>query len=295
MAHNRRSDESIETRGRADGDTEPVDVRTIDWNEAWRSLRANRRSPKRDAGFWDGRASSFAEGAVETEYANDFLSLMQPQPEWTVFDMGCGSGTLAIPLARTVSAVTAADFSAGMLDVVRSRCIAEDIKNLTTIRASWEDDWTALGIGRHDIALASRSMVAADLRASILKLSGVARKRVYLVTIVGDGPYDRRLFDAIGRPLPRTPDYIYNYNLLYQMGIFANVAFIKEMRRRTYDNIDHAAEAMRWMVGELTPEEKERFSAYLANGRAGKGSGPQRFVHAMEILWAVIWWDTETR
>jgi 2-polyprenyl-3-methyl-5-hydroxy-6-metoxy-1,4-benzoquinol methylase len=109
-----------------------------------------------DAGteFWDGRASSFAEGAIETEYADAFLALMRPEPHWSILDMGCGSGTLAVSRARMVSAVTAVDLSAGMLDVVRARCAAETIPNVDTVPASWDYDWLGKGIDIHDVAIA---------------------------------------------------------------------------------------------------------------------------------------------
>ncbi len=187
----------------------------VDWNRAWREQRALISTPKRDASAWDREAISFAKPASEADYATQLLSIIRPRPHWTVLDMGCGSGALAIPLARRVRAVTAVDFSQRMLSIVGQRCEAEGIDNVITVEGRWEDDWRKLAIApSYDLALASRSMVVDDLRASILALDGIARKRVCIVTIIGDGPYDRRLFDAIGKPLNLGPDYIYNYNML---------------------------------------------------------------------------------
>jgi SAM-dependent methyltransferase len=277
--------EIYQDRGPKDDVFEIVD---IDWNHVWQALRERKGFKKRNSQFWDSRSSSFAEGVLETQYADAFLDLMKPLPEWSVLDMGCGSGTLAIPLARTVLAVTAVDFSPGMLDVVRSWCDSEKIVNMTTIQASWEDDWEAMGIGSYDVAIASRSMVAHDLRASIEKLNNVARKRVYISTIVGYGPYDKSLFDAIGRPLRKTPDYIYTYNLLYQMGIYGNVNFIKEKRERAFADIDHAATALRWMIGDLSKDELVKLRTYLKNSDT---SVSNCLHHSYEITWAVIWWE----
>lgn len=69
------------------------------------------------------------------------------------------------------------------------------------------------------------------------------------------------------------------------MGILANVAFVKEVRERTYEDIDCAAEALRWMVGSITSTEKEKLDRYLTRNGTG------RLIHATEILWAVIWWE----
>lgn len=269
-----------------------IDIRSIDWNRAWRVRSSGRSSQKRNADFWDGRAPSFAKDRGEASYADHLLSLMNPQREWTVLDMGCGGGTLAIPLAKSVSSVTAVDVSREMLALVRARCEDAGISNVTTLQGRWEDDWEKVGIGTHDVALASRSMVAEDLRASVLKLDRIARKGVYIVTMVGDGPFDRRLFDAIGRPLNPGPDYIYNYNMLYQLDILANVAFIEESRTRAYDTCETACASVQWMFGELSSVEEERLRTYVRENLVF-GDGGFKFSHDMKIRWAVLWWEKE--
>ncbi len=269
-----------------------IDVGLIDWNRVWQARNSLRSSPKRGVEFWDGRAASFAEARAETSYADRCLSIMNPQADWTVLDMGCGGGTLAIPLARSVSSVTAVDVSREMLAVVRARCEDEGIGNVTTLQGRWEDDWARLGIGIYDVAIASRSMVGEDLRASVLKLDRAARKGVYIVTVVGDGPYDRRLFDAIGRPLNSGADYIYHYNMLYQMGILANVAFIEESRNRAYDRPEKAYASVRWMFGELDSTEEERLRAYVREHLVIR-EGCWSFSYDMIIRWAVMWWEKE--
>ena len=259
VAHESRQGRATEWGSRED----IINVNAVDWNRVWQAHRAGRGSPERDGHFWDGRAPSFAKTTLDMDYADRFLAIVKPEAHWTVLDMGCGSGTLAIPLAKLVSSVTAVDLSTEMLYVLREQCETEGIGNVTTIHGRWEDDWGRLGIGAYDVAIASRSMVADDLRTSILKLDGVARKRVYVVTVAGDGPHDRRLFDAVGRSLNVGPDYIYNYNMLHQMGILANVTFIEETRNRTYSNQEEAFASMRRIFDELNPREEEKLNAYL--------------------------------
>lgn len=270
---------------------ECIDVKAIDWNRVWRAQLALRNSPKRDSCFWDKRAPSFAK-ATETEYIDYFLAIMKPRAEWSVFDMGCGSGTLAVPLAKLVSSVTAVDFSREMLAVVRKRCEHEGISNVKIIQGQWEDDWRKLGINSCDVAIASRSMVVDDLQSSILKLSAMARKRVYIVSVAGDGPRDRRIFDAIGRPFESGPDYIYNYNLLYQMGIQAHVTFIEEIRNRLYESPEEAVESMQWMFNDLSSREKEKISDYVKDHLISYCGG-WRLSYANVVRWAVMWWEKE--
>ena len=269
-----------------------IDVKDVDWNRVWQAQRAKQSYPKRDARFWDRRAPAFAKAVSGADYADQFLAILKPENHWSVLDVGCGNGTLAIPLSKLVSSITAIDLSQEMLKVVQERCEAEGIKNITIIHGRWEDVWGNLGIRSHDIAVASRSMVVDDLRTSILKLDAIARKRVYVVTIVGDGPYDRHLFDVIERPLNVGPDYICNYNMLYQMGIYANVAFIEDKRIRTYNSPKEVLDSVRWMFSELTPAEEDKLKTYLKE-RLVFNSGSWKLTYERLVRWAVMWWDKE--
>jgi 2-polyprenyl-3-methyl-5-hydroxy-6-metoxy-1,4-benzoquinol methylase len=81
----------------------------IDWNDVWRQKRALARDPA----FWDKRAPEFTRHAGRGDYVGQFISIMKPQPTWRVLDIGSAAGTLAVPLAPRVKAVTAIDSSSG--------------------------------------------------------------------------------------------------------------------------------------------------------------------------------------
>ena len=74
----------------------------IDWNERWQAAHRRRRSDRNDREFWNKRAPSFASHARESGYVRDFLGLVRLSPDHTVLDVGCGTGTLAIPLSGRV-------------------------------------------------------------------------------------------------------------------------------------------------------------------------------------------------
>jgi len=255
---------------------------------------ALRSSPVRDQSFWDRRASSFSEHATGSGYAERFLKLMNVDPDWTVLDMACGGGTLSVPLSGKVKEITAVDFSENMLRILEKRCRENGITNVRTIHGRWEDDWDELGIGRHDVAIASRSLLADDLYASIAKLNSVAGKQLYISTRVGDGPFDRRLFEAVGRVFNMGPDYIYYYNLLHRMGIHANVAFVREDNVNAWETFNDALDAQRWMFGNLTESEEVKIKDYLLENLLYAG-GLWRLPYERTCRWAVMWWDNEAR
>jgi SAM-dependent methyltransferase len=277
-------------RGRRDGE-EPEEAGMVDWDAAWKAA-LEERPPRGGRGEWDQRAESFARHVADSDYAERLLRIMQPQRSWTVLDVGCGAGTVAVPLARRVASVTALDFSPRMIELLRLRCAEERIDNVETVVGSWEDDWENLKIGTHDVALASRSLAVKELRAAVIKLDRAARRRVFISSLVGDGPADRRIFEAVGRPLHRGPDYIYVYNLLHDMEIFANVSLLSSVEWKRYATHEEALENLRWMLRNPTPEELDRLKAYLA-AQLVPHEGGWRLPAPRTVRWAVIWWDKD--
>lgn len=241
----------------------------------------------------DRRAVEFSGHAVSTGYVETFIKIMRPRRNWTVLDMGCGGGTVAVPLAKRVRWIAACDFSANMLDVLRKRCREKRISNVDVIHGSWEDDWPSIGIGTYDVAIASRSLIGGDVRGCIEKLLSAARKAVYISTIVGCGPFDRRLFEATGREFRTGPDYIYYYNLLSEMGLRVNLVFIPEDHRSDWETLEDAVDGQRWMFREnLTQEEEDRVRVFLERHLIKLG-GRWRLPYTRQCAWAVLWWVNE--
>lgn len=262
----------------------------IDWNEAWKEQRSKKSTKKRDVRFWNEKAKHFIKDPWESNYGKDFLGIMEPRRCWRVLDVACGAGTLAIPLARHVRSVTAVDFAPKMLEALEDQCRIHDIDNITTVNASWEDDWKTKGIKEHDVVIASRCLIVEDLRSAIAKLNDFARERVFISTIVGDGPHDRRIYEAIGRKLVPGPDYIYNYNLLHQMGIYASITFITDNRQESFSGPDDAYDHLSRFIGRLTGEEKGRLRRFL-DDHLVRRNGKWFLDYKKTTRWAVMWWE----
>ncbi len=263
--------------------------KSLDWNLLWKQDKKP-DSTRRRRDYWDRRAPSFADRSVEDGYTEPFLSILNAQPDWTVLDVGCGPGTLAIPLATKVRGVTAIDFSPAMIELLDGRCRSAGISNVTTHVAGWEDDWRSFGIESHDAAIASRSLVVDDLQAALEKLNNFARKRVVISAPAGEGPFDLQLFAVVGRELKPNPDYIYVYNLLYQMGIYANVSFVVKKFCRTFANPEEAFRSVSWMFEDLSGVEESRLRLFLSSHLVRDGE-LWKLDYERQVHWAVIWWD----
>lgn len=271
----------------------PIDIREIDWNRICWEKRKQKASPTSTTTYWDKRAPAFARNSSKSDYAGKFLRFLEFKSHWTLLDVGCAAGTLAIPLAERVKKITAMDISATMLELLQKRCAEMEIGNIQTIQGAWEDDWDALGIGEHDVAVASRSLITEDFESALAKLNKAARKRVYVTTIVGDGPHDRRVYRALGRDLNPGPDYIYVCNLLYRMGIRANVNFISHEERSSYESIDDAFAILSSKMEVVTPEEAHTLRSFLEEHLVFH-ENRWAMSYKRKISWAVLWWDKES-
>jgi SAM-dependent methyltransferase len=270
-----------------------TDISDINWNELIKIQRKKKPEKKKPGShYWDKRAASFVDHVGKTFYPENFIRIMEPKSDWTVLDMGCGGGTLALPLAGKVKEITAVDFSDRMIELLGAEIQRRDIGNIKTIKASWDDDWAQKGIGLHDVAVASRSLSVDDLEPAVTKLINAAAKRVYISTVVGDGPYDRNIYDAVGRDLIPAVDYIYLYNLLYQMGVHAEIAFINEQTAKTFDDADVAAKYLTWMLHDMTEDEERKLAEYINRSMIMK-KGRKVLDYYKSFKWAVIWWDKE--
>lgn len=270
-----------------------MDFHDIDWNTLWQQSRQKKSWKRKKKGDWDKRAAGFAKRNIGSSYVDEFLEMLRPQPEWSVLDVGSGPGTLSIPLASSVKQITALDFSANMLEVLNEQARDSQIDNLRTMQVAWEDDWEQAGVGIHDVAIASRSLAVQDLRAALEKLNAHADKAVFVTDRVGSGPMYPALFEAVGREFLAGPDYIFTVNILYQMGINANVNFVSADRNGPFATREEAEESLTWMVDDPTPDEEEKLQVFVDEHLRKLPEGTWGIEGKPPVQWAVIWWEKD--
>lgn len=265
----------------------------IDWQSLWHNARAGKSWKSRAAKDWSERADSFAERVIQAPYVGKVLEHLDIDRTTTVLDVGCGPGTLALPLAEMAGSVTALDYSDGMLNRLRTFARERHLTNIRTLRCAWEDDWAAHGIGEHDIAIASRSLNIDNLVDGISKLNEHATRRVYVVERIAPTPFDPDAFAAIGRSFNSGPDYIYTLNTLYAMGIHPRVEQIELETEGCYRDLDQALQRYRWMFKELSNNEEERLAAFLTDRIVGRTAEHLIIASRFPQRWALISWNTQ--
>jgi len=261
----------------------------------WISLRANAMKRKgwksKGPKEWDGKANSFAKRNRDSAYSSLFLSHLPLDRPLTVLDIGSGPGTLALPIAPRVKSVTAIDFSKGMLSTLDKIAARQNIHNILTIQCAWEDDWAAKGIKPHDITIASRSMGVRDLTAAIYKINSYAKKFVFISDRIGNTPFEKSAFTALGRSFEPGPDYIYTLNVLYTLGIYPNVTVLKLHRNTVYTSMAEALNSYGWMFRDITPKESILLEKYISSRIVSSVDGTITVARDNPPRWALIWWE----
>lgn len=252
----------------------------IDFGRLYREHYAAARRRRKPAEAWDERAARLSRKTQRSSYVDDFIARMDLRDADSLLDVGCGPGTICLPLAGKLKRVIGLDFSQGMLDELQANAGMQSLNNVETLRLSWEDDWSA--VPACDIVVASRSTMVDDMAAALHKLNDKAQQRVYLTHLVGGGHLNAIVSEVIGRAIPTQPDYIYVVNLLHQMGLHPRLDFIShEALPGRYDGFREFARRASWALGALSEAEIARLRAWHDQERAALP--PMR--------WAFIWWE----
>ena len=270
-----------------------MDINAIDWRQAWSQYQYSRRASD-NAEYWNGRAKSFYEHAGTSPYAAEFIKLAALHDGETVLDMGCGSGTLAIPLAKAGHEVWACDFSSAMLEILERVAAEQGVGDMIhTKLLSWADDWDAAGVPVCDVSLASRSMAADDLWAAIEKLDSRGRRRTCVTMGTHLSPrMDPVIMKALGRPDPGLAEFVYAMNMLWVMGKHPELTNITSPRQDYFERAEDAI-AKHAEIMEATPTEIELLRAYCADHlvEVETADGPRlRFDHDRQTSWAFMSW-----
>lgn len=238
----------------------------INWNEIWHNTE-EAKNHSNDLEHWNAFAPRFRKKVGEPDpYIETFYEYMEAKPGETFFDMGCGSGTLAIPFAQKGHEVFAADFSPEMLKYLKQGAEEAGVADrIHAIELNWNEDWSARDLPKCDIAFSSRSFITSDLTSSLEKLESVAKRKVCIGA--WDTPvsgYERHLAKAIGYERPGMGTHYMIMGELMDRDVFPEMKYIYTPFRLTkYESREAAEEQLRAAFSHMSTEQEELFSRYL--------------------------------
>lgn len=258
----------------------PSNYDEIDFDALYKAQKARSSFGKKFAADWDKKAPSFNEGVMKSVYAQEFIDKVDFAGVSTLLDFACGAGALSVLAAKKADQIYGYDFSPKMLEFAKQNAQIYGAKNVKFAQKAFEDDWSDVPVC--DVVLASRCLEVDDLKASLNKLLSKTKKSLYITFKVGGSFVDEEILDAIGRKVEQKPDFVYLLNILFQMGYFPSLSYIKaKCHAGPETSAQELIQKTRWgLGGELSETEEARLAEYF---NIGKYKPRQEFMH-----WAFV-------
>ena len=255
------------------------------WADCWKAALPDNGSvtDEMQAARWDKRADQFARHIDEDrskKRTSGIFGLLEEagfSPEGArVLDIGCGPGSLSLPLARAGADVTALDISTGMLDRLRETANREGLR-INALECSW---WTAdidkLGFrGEFDLVLASMTPGVRDVE-TFDRMMACSKQFCYYSNFIrrGASRAHNEILEKIFGEKPRNhghgPGLVYPFMYLYVLGYRPLVKFSCSSMSREQDWTEAAERAIKTFGHdrEISDEIKEKIREYY------KGASP---------------------
>lgn len=266
----------------------------INWNDLWKLKILSsplRKTLEEDAGsLGDKYAKRCSEFSLQNkENTGKEIAKIELNPEYTVLDIGSGPGRLAIPISKKVKAVTAIDPSKDILAYLQQNMGKEDVRNITCIQKQWEDIELGVDVEPHDVVIAADSLGMLDIQEAVAKIDAASKGCVYLLTSAGRGTDEAIWKETYNERYSAWPNYIYLYNILHDMGIYANVEIWNSEFEQRYNSLDDAVNE--WKEIYSIPSEKESILRGLLSRMLVEDDGTLCLKHKYKR--AMIWWRKE--
>jgi len=138
------------------------------------------------------------------------------------------------------------------------------------------------------------SLTMHDIRASLKKMDAASGKYVYLFWFV-DSPFWEKMYDDLwvqlhGSPYHTGPKADCLYNVLYQMGVYANVEVLPLDKEYRFGSEKEMTAFFRRRFHATSQKQKAVLDNYLASLIVDYGDG---VVISGDSKFAKIWWKKE--
>ncbi len=258
----------------------------VDWVSFW-----GERLEGKVTKDWDKAAPGFYKRTRKDDYQTALFDMLILDENDTVLDVGCGEGSVTIPIAKRVKKVIGLDSSPKMIEYLEKRANENNINNIETILKPIEEI-TYDEIGDVDVVICSRSLNGIIPIDKILsELDKIANKYVFITIF---GPENKKIekdFDKeLGIKTEDFPDYNYFFNILFNLGIYANIQRFDLNNYREYDSIDDAMDNGKFRLDLYSNEEKDLLKKYLERILEFDEETKKYYNIKDKADWIMVWW-----
>ena len=269
------------------------------WCNRWTQQRLARLAVPRTASpdsFWNNKKrlsdhfiknlDSWRKGAEER------IATMGIRDGSRVLDIGAGTGSLAVPLAAHGCDVVAVEPGTAMREALAIYEKQQNVRPIAVIPKRWEDV-VPEDLGEpFDIVFASYSLMITDIGPAIQKMQAACKGQVHLFWFLTQ-PYTALLNTALwpkvhGVEFPGEPTADCLWEILYGMGIYANLSVESSCEPAYFPTIDDAASDFCKRLDCTTPDQERVVREYCETSLAKTDRG---YRVAGEALGAHLWWD----
>ncbi len=249
------------------------------------------RLGRTSADFWDRRARGFHRTTQDT-IASDplFLRLRQEvTPQMSVLDVGAGTGRFTLALAPQARHIIAVEPNATMFNYLRRDAGERGLTNISFVQTTWQDAPDDL---QADVVICSHVLYPIrDIVPFLAKLQAATHHACYIyLRITQMDSLTASIwqhFHGDERCFP--PGCIHALDVLYEMGIYANVETVTLPPSLRYPSLDVAVdELMEQLILPDDPHTRSELRALTEDWLVERGGVLVPPVD--KIVSAVIWW-----
>ncbi len=239
----------------------PVVPGGIDWAARWRELVESRETVG-PGGFeaggsrWEGRAERFARLTRGLDAATDpFVRALKAelQPGDAVLDVGAGAGRYSLPIAPSVARLTAVEPSNGMREAFAHEADRRGIRNINLVAGGWQE----AKVEPHDVAFVANVLYfVKDAARFVEKLDAHARRACFILHRVEERAAEMApLYAHVwGKPRPPEAGALDLFNLLFSMGIRANLELMPRPAPARFEKPEDAMREVRQSIELLADD-----------------------------------------
>jgi SAM-dependent methyltransferase len=268
------------------------------WREQWRQLKlAHCAVPNYGNAreFWANKKmihTVYMKGRKTHKKTEDARLTAMSIPDGSrVLDIGAGPGTYAVPLAVRGCKVTVVEPSPVMREALAENMHENGVGEIRIIPRRWEDVTVKELGGPFDAVIASYSLTMMDIGKALAKMQACCTGTVHLFWFMTSPAWvqvNKDLWPLLhGGKFPGEPTADWLWQVLCEMGIYANVQVEVKFPAPVYASVDDAVKEFTRRLNCTTAAHEETVRNYFQSVLRQDDQG---LVLGEETLGAHIWW-----